>query len=293
MVFPLRLAPTFILLAVAACSPLHVLQDSHVAEQQGFAADLATEYLGFAESESAQGRKEAAEYFAEKGLRTRDGQDVLPEKPRALQIAPGDAREDLQGARRRLLSLRNDLVEGVASQRLARAQVLYDCWVYQESAHQSALADDCRNGFLTEIRQLETILPAGKEKAAHTLPASFTLYFNPGSAKLDRDAYYVIEQVRQLTHSHSDYAIDVSGHTDSVGPAEENRALSQKRAEAVTRALIDAGIAAERITTAWLGEDDPHTPALDGTPRKENRRVEIDVSPHRSPPEKQGVAAQE
>ena len=65
----------------------------------------------------------------------------------------------------------------------------------------------------------------------------------------------------------------VQGHTDSVGDQGYNRALSQRRASAVKRHLLEENIAAHRLVEIGLGEDFP-LPGLPGDDGR-NRRVEI------------------
>ena len=68
----------------------------------------------------------------------------------------------------------------------------------------------------------------------------------------------------------------VVGHTDAKGSAGYNKALSDRRAAAVRRYLIDNGVAASRLRAVGKGEsqllnnDDPEG--------AENRRVEIQAT---------------
>ncbi|WP_376696534.1 OmpA family protein [Wenzhouxiangella sp. EGI_FJ10305] len=72
------------------------------------------------------------------------------------------------------------------------------------------------------------------------------------------------------------YRFRIIGHTDAVGDAEYNRALSERRARAVRTALIENyGIDADRLLAEGKGE----TELIDGLPEDaaEHRRVEIAV----------------
>ena len=57
--------------------------------------------------------------------------------------------------------------------------------------------------------------------------------------------------------------------------AEANRALSQRRADAVRTALANAGFAAGRISAQGQGEDAPVADNMTAAGRAKNRRVEI------------------
>jgi outer membrane protein OmpA-like peptidoglycan-associated protein len=78
-----------------------------------------------------------------------------------------------------------------------------------------------------------------------------------------------------------DRKIFVNGYTDNVGNGRANLSLSERRAEAVRRALIDSGIDASRLTARGFGETSPVAAnrRADGTDdpeaRAQNRRVEL------------------
>jgi outer membrane protein OmpA-like peptidoglycan-associated protein len=68
----------------------------------------------------------------------------------------------------------------------------------------------------------------------------------------------------------------IEGHTDTVGPADENRLLSERRANAVRDYLVERfSIAADRLVTEGLGESRLLVPTADETPQQRNRRVQV------------------
>ncbi len=69
--------------------------------------------------------------------------------------------------------------------------------------------------------------------------------------------------------------IEIGGHTDSLGSAAYNRALSQRRAAAVARFLTDHGVAAGRLRVHGHGEEEPVADNTTEQGRAHNRRVEI------------------
>lgn len=79
-----------------------------------------------------------------------------------------------------------------------------------------------------------------------------------------------------LLSSHG-YRIAVYGHTDDQGPAEYNRQLSERRAEAVRQYFIDAGVPADIMSWQGLGESSPRVKGTSEAARQKNRRVEIGV----------------
>ena len=77
-----------------------------------------------------------------------------------------------------------------------------------------------------------------------------------------------------------DRAVVIRGHTDSDGEAQQNLALSLRRAEAV-KAYLTAGfgIAADRLWVEGWGEAQPLAPNDSATNKQLNRRVEIVCRP--------------
>ncbi|HDM8222487.1 TPA: OmpA family protein [Vibrio campbellii] len=71
--------------------------------------------------------------------------------------------------------------------------------------------------------------------------------------------------------------VEVTGYTDSSGPAAYNQKLSERRAQAVADYLIAAGIDADRFTVKGMGEENPVADNSTHEGREKNRRVEVVV----------------
>ena len=69
----------------------------------------------------------------------------------------------------------------------------------------------------------------------------------------------------------------IVGHTDSVGTADYNRRLSERRAAAAADFLASQGIARSRLQTRGLGEDEPVASNATDAGRGQNRRVEVAI----------------
>ena len=70
----------------------------------------------------------------------------------------------------------------------------------------------------------------------------------------------------------------IEGFTDSTGTAAHNQELSERRANVVRSALLEQGVAAERISTRGFGESNPIATNETAANRQLNRRVEIVLS---------------
>ena len=97
--------------------------------------------------------------------------------------------------------------------------------------------------------------------------------FEFDSAKLLPAAYPTLNVVAEVMQRNPDLRLTVEGHTDSVGPADYNLALSERRAESVQAYLEGRGIAAERLRAEGRGEASPVASNDDPTGRTLNRRV--------------------
>ncbi|MFT4178096.1 MAG: OmpA family protein [Thermomonas sp.] len=73
-------------------------------------------------------------------------------------------------------------------------------------------------------------------------------------------------------------AVQVIGHTDSQGEEAANQSLSERRAQAVRAALVQAGLARDRSSAQGMGEAQPVADNTTAAGRAKNRRVEIIVA---------------
>lgn len=79
-----------------------------------------------------------------------------------------------------------------------------------------------------------------------------------------------------MLKDHPDLDILIEGHTDNVGNAAANLALSDRRAAAVRTVLIDTyKIDGNRLTTKGFGDTVPAKPNTTPEGRQANRRVEL------------------
>ncbi|MGZ8255551.1 MAG: OmpA family protein [Burkholderiaceae bacterium] len=99
--------------------------------------------------------------------------------------------------------------------------------------------------------------------------------FDTGQAELRAGAMRSVERIAVALRSQPERRVLIEGHTDAQGGESFNMDLSQRRAEAVQRALQSQGIPLDQIQTRGFGQANPV--ANNDTPagRQLNRRVEI------------------
>jgi outer membrane protein OmpA-like peptidoglycan-associated protein len=69
--------------------------------------------------------------------------------------------------------------------------------------------------------------------------------------------------------------LEVAGHTDNVGQAASNLALSQRRAQSVAGFLAARGVAKDRLTAKGYGDTKAIADNATAAGRLSNRRVEF------------------
>lgn len=72
---------------------------------------------------------------------------------------------------------------------------------------------------------------------------------------------------------------EIQGHADSTGSMQYNKVLSEQRAEAVRLAMVQGGMAADRLKAVGYGEARPIESNGTAAGRRENRRVVVLVTP--------------
>ncbi len=106
-----------------------------------------------------------------------------------------------------------------------------------------------------------------------------SILFTVGSAVLSRDSKSKLDQIAQQALNAKGYVLEVSGFASSDGSTEANRRLSQRRADAVIRYLVENhNIPLRRIVTPYgYGEAQPVADNTTREGREQNRRVEVKV----------------
>ena len=102
--------------------------------------------------------------------------------------------------------------------------------------------------------------------------------FGTDLARLSSDGMRTAQKLATVLQQNPKRTVLVEGFTDSTGAAAHNQTLSERRAGAVQSALLELGVARERIAVRGYGEAYPIA-ANDTAPNRQlNRRVEIVLS---------------
>lgn len=102
--------------------------------------------------------------------------------------------------------------------------------------------------------------------------------FGTDLARLHPDGMRTAQKLATVLQENQQRTVLIEGFTDSVGSDAYNMALSERRATSVRGALIDMGVAANRIDMQAYGETYPVAANDTASSRQLNRRVEIVLS---------------
>ncbi len=153
-----------------------------------------------------------------------------------------------------------------------------DLWVVADSTHPLIVRVVNGKDVLQTIRIDLPAADAPLERALTTacraeLPG---IYFAFNSAVLDPASEPALAAVATLLARHADWTIAIEGHTDGIGGAAFNKALSDRRANEVLSALAARHrVAQSRLTAGGFGATRPRETNATLEGRARNRRVEL------------------
>ncbi len=102
------------------------------------------------------------------------------------------------------------------------------------------------------------------------------VHFAFDKAELTRQDKQQLDQLAQQIPNAKGYIVQIEGNTDSVGDAQYNYELSQRRASSVTQYLAHKyNVPPHKIYVIGLGKDRPESKNTTASGRAENRRVDV------------------
>ncbi len=109
------------------------------------------------------------------------------------------------------------------------------------------------------------------------MPGNIT--FPTGQSSLNTGFYSVLDSVALVLKKYDKTAIEIAGHTDSVGSDSMNQGLSERRAASVSNYLAGQGVQSIRLNAIGFGESRPIADNNTDSGRSANRRVELTLIP--------------
>jgi outer membrane protein OmpA-like peptidoglycan-associated protein len=153
----------------------------------------------------------------------------------------------------------------------ADRQTLWTAPMQEGSVPVTVTVDDGKSGTATDTVTIQVIKPPVKEYKFEDVHFDFDRY------SLRPEAARILDEAIRAMQENATLRIEIEGHTCSIGTAEYNLALGERRATAVRDYLTSRGIGADRLRTVTYGEERPkHDNAREET-RRLNRRAELVV----------------
>ena len=109
------------------------------------------------------------------------------------------------------------------------------------------------------------------------LMANHKIHFAYNKAVIKSDSYKLLQELIDIAKSCPNETIVIAGHTDSDGKESYNKALSEKRANAVKRYLVKKGISTSRLESIGYGENNPIADNATKQGKEKNRRIEFNL----------------
>lgn len=120
--------------------------------------------------------------------------------------------------------------------------------------------------------------PAPPPKRIERIVVKEAIHFDTDRDTIKSNSTRILDEVAQLIKNHPELVkIRVEGHTDTVGDAKSNLALSKRRAIAVRQYLVERGVDPDRLIAEGYGGDNPIAENTTDAGRAKNRRVAFTI----------------
>jgi outer membrane protein OmpA-like peptidoglycan-associated protein len=101
------------------------------------------------------------------------------------------------------------------------------------------------------------------------------IQFETGSSVISKKSYDYLNYLTNVMKQNPKLKLYFDGHTDNVGDAKKNLALSQERADAVKTYMVSKDVPANRVFAKGFGDTKPKVSDDTATGKATNRRVEV------------------
>src|SRR6185437_669040 len=101
------------------------------------------------------------------------------------------------------------------------------------------------------------------------------IHFQFDKDKIRPESFKILDAVVEVLRAYPKIMIEIQGHTDNKGSAAYNKSLSDRRAAAVRKYLVQHGISEGRLTSHGYGMERPLVPNDTDQNRALNRRVQF------------------
>lgn len=269
-----------IIVSISSCNKIPGIDKARQMElsTNPFYDALRKGYIDFADEASNNGNKENASNYAKKAMLLADNKLPAPDFLTDKQI-PSTHIHNITVARNFVIDSINQKIQHRAPLTVANLQLMFDCWVEQES-NDSKLQDyPCQKGYKAEEKKIKQMMAADETKVIDqnkktlpelvttntskintellgtqeleptreitsdpSMPEPYEIFFQASSAQLDVSAKRILKKAALEAIKFRPRKILINGNTDRSGTLQGNRELATKRATIVAKLLIDQGV---------------------------------------------------
>lgn len=230
-------------------------------------------YLTLSRTEYNEGDYRDSDVFARRAEAAARGETSEPEAISSRDL-PVDLLNVAANQRRRLVVAQFLGARQAIPDQAAEAQLAFDCWMQeQEEDFQIDDIADCVERFDRAMERIDVVInPTPIPEPTVKLPRLvLEVFFDFDSAEITTEAKKNIAAFAAWVPSYKSPVVSVVGNADQSGSVNYNFELSQRRADAVARALEALGVTVEGVFAR--GDQVPVMDLIDRAPERMNRRV--------------------
>lgn len=154
--------------------------------------------------------------------------------------------------------------------------------LYGIRAEAEGKISESQNLDLRDVKADQTIGAKDFDLEVTTLAPDVTIvlnniFFDFDKSLLKSESGPELDRIVDLLNEKATMEIEISGHTDNIGPDAYNMALSERRAKTVVAYLVRKGIDKNRLEVQFFGETKPIETNETPEGQEKNRRVEFKI----------------
>lgn len=125
----------------------------------------------------------------------------------------------------------------------------------------------------------ENVLGAITKKLKKVQNEKGPVKFKTGKAEIDPACDKTMVAIASILADYPGFHVQVDGHTDNIGSPEANKKLSQERADAVVKYLVEKkSVDTKRLSAKGFGDSQPIADNKTKKGQAKNRRVDFTVT---------------
>lgn len=268
-----------LLAACASRGPLSTVDDARAAVDRAAANPAVTQYAPL-ELKAATDTLARADRVWRENNDAAEANHLAYLATQRAEIANNTARARMLDADVKKAGTESERLRLTREAERARMQADANARTAQQAQLQAMTAEQRAAQSAARVRALESQLRdiQAQQTERGLLVTLGDVLFAFNKAELSDQAAPRLDKLADFLRQFPDRKLIIEGYTDSVGRESYNQSLSERRAMAVQRALVQRGVTPDRITARGYGKAYPVADNASAEGRAMNRRVEIVIT---------------